>query len=191
MCAWEPNGQGSPAPTPPSSSITYRGRSRPPRLGCRSAQDEYFPLWGHMQAANCQVQYSCPEVGRNTFVICDSAHTMVRSSALIMIQVHSNKGCVPHMSASSSSSMASNSKTSQESRFGGDEQIVPTYQEVKDYQDEITQKRTPQTGSHLYQIAAGILQPDQTQLYILPFRSEYRPIPKAMFNEFRRSHYEA
>ena len=87
--------------------------------------------------------------------------------------------------------MVSGSKTYQESRFGGEEQFVLTYQEGYDNQDEITQKRTPQTGSHLYQIAAGILQPDQAQLYILPFRSEYRPIPQATFNEFRRSHYEA
>jgi hypothetical protein len=42
--------------------------------------------------------------------------------------------------------MVSGSKTYQESRFGGEEQIVLTYQEGKDYQDEIKQKRTPIPG---------------------------------------------
>ena len=90
MCAREPNGQRTPAPTPLSSSITSRGsRTMLARVGCRLAQDEYFRFWGHMQAAICQFQSSCPLVGRNKIVICDSAHTMVRSSALIMIQAHS------------------------------------------------------------------------------------------------------
>jgi hypothetical protein len=148
-------------------------------------------FWGHMQAAIYRFQSSCPEGGRNTIKICGSAHTMVRSSALILIQAHCNQRVRPPSSARSNSRMAFGSNISQVTCFGGEEQIVPTYQEGKDYQDEITQNRTPKIGSHLYQIATGILQPDQAQLYILPFRSEYRPILKATFNEIRRSHYEA
>ena len=191
MAAREPNGQRSPAPAPLSSSITSPGNAIFSRFDRRVTQDEYFPLWGHMKAAIHQNQYSCPIVGRNTNLICDSAHPMVRSSALILIQAPVSEGCVPHLSAWSKSSMSSGSISSQESRFGGKEQFVPTYQEGKDYQDEITQFHTPIAGSHLYQIAAGILQPDQTQLFILPFRSDTDRIPKATFNEIRRSHYEA
>ena len=131
----------SPHPSPPGVA------SCRPRLVMGWLRMSIFRSWGHMQAAICNIQYSCPDLGRNEFVIFASAHTMVQFLVLILIQAHScQRVRSPSVGIEYSSRMASGSNASQESRFGGKEQIVLTYQEGKDYQDEITQNRTPIPG---------------------------------------------